>query len=121
MLLPSGFRYDNTDKYIYSKFIQEYSVLICLNVDDMLTINNSMKGVKDTKKYLSSRFKMKNFRKVNTILDIKVKKHSGDYALCQSHYVNKLLNKFQHLKVKKLSTPFDHGLKLLENFRNSIF
>ncbi|KAK3023546.1 hypothetical protein RJ639_044631, partial [Escallonia herrerae] len=32
---------------------------------------------------------------------IKVKKHSGGYALSQSHYIEKMLLKFQHLGIKE--------------------
>jgi hypothetical protein len=46
-----------------------------------------MKDVFETKKYLTSMFKMKDLNEVDTILWIKVKKHSGGYSLCQSHYI----------------------------------
>jgi hypothetical protein len=39
-----------------------------------------MKGVCETKKHLTSMFKMKNLNEAYTILGIKVKKHSG--GLC---------------------------------------
>ena len=45
-----------------------------------------MKGVSETKEYLNSKFKMKNLNEVDTILGIKVKKHSRGYALC-SHII----------------------------------
>lgn len=41
---------------------------------------------------------MKNLNKVYTILDIKVKKHIGGYAIC---YVEKMLTKFKYLEVKE--------------------
>ena len=51
-------------------------------------------------------FKMKDLNKVDTISGIKVKKHSGGYALCQSHYIEKVLLKFKHLEIKVANTPF---------------
>ena len=60
-------------------------MIICLYVDDMLIIGTNMDGVQDTKKYLSSQFKMKDLNEVDTILGIKVKKPCGGFALCQSH------------------------------------
>ncbi|KAK3024292.1 hypothetical protein RJ639_043154 [Escallonia herrerae] len=39
-------------------------------------------------------FKMKDLNEVDTVLGIKVKKHSGGYALSQSHYIEKMLLKF---------------------------
>ena len=40
-----------------------------------------MFGVNKTKKYLSSNVKMKDLGEVDTILGIKVTKHSGGYEL----------------------------------------
>ena len=50
-----------------------------------------MKGVCETKKYLSSMFQMKDLNEVDTILGIKIKRHSKGFALCQSNYVEKVL------------------------------
>lgn len=86
----------------------------------MLIIGTNMDGVNDTKKYLSSRFKMKDLNEVDTILGIKVKKHSGGFALCQSHYVEKILNKFNHLNIKEANTPYDVACKLSENSNRAI-
>uniref|UniRef100_A0A2N9HPB4 Retrovirus-related Pol polyprotein from transposon TNT 1-94-like beta-barrel domain-containing protein n=1 Tax=Fagus sylvatica TaxID=28930 RepID=A0A2N9HPB4_FAGSY len=60
-------------------------------------------------------FKMKDLKEVDTILGIKVKKHSGGYALCQSHYIEKILLKFQYLRIKEVTTPYDSSVKLIEN------
>jgi len=47
----------------------------------MLIISTSKKGVDETKKYLFSLFKMKDLGEVDTILAIKVHKHSMGFAL----------------------------------------
>ena len=80
-----------SDEYIYSKFTKEYEVIVCLYVDDMLIFGTNMIGVCETKKYLSSMFQMKDLNEVDTILGIKIKRHSEGFALCQSHYVEKVL------------------------------
>ena len=82
----------------------------------MLIFGTNMEEISKTKKYLTSRFKMKNIKEVDTILGIKVKKHNRGYALWQSHYIEKLLLlKFQHLGIKEVSTPYDSIVKLTEN------
>ena len=90
-------------------------MIICLYADDLLIFGTNMKVILDTNKYLTSQFKMKDRGKVDTIIGIKVKKQSGSYALSQSHYIEKVLLKFQHLKFKKANTPYDSSIKLLEN------
>ena len=57
---------------------------------------------------------------VDTILGIKVKKHSRGYALNQSHYISKVLDKFKHLGIKQANTPYDTSMKLVENTRRAI-
>ncbi|CAL1386945.1 unnamed protein product [Linum trigynum] len=74
-----------------------------------------MKGINETKEYLTSCFQMKDLGEVDTILGIKVKKHSGGFALSQSHYVEKMLKKFEHLDIKEANTPYDASFKLCAN------
>ena len=56
----------------------EYLILVCLYVDDMLILSNTMNVIIETKRFLSFTFKMKYLGQVDTILGIKVKKNSGD-------------------------------------------
>ena len=44
-----------------------------------------------------------------------MKQNIGGYELCQLHYVEKVLDKFKHLKVKEVNTSFDPSLKLEKN------
>ncbi|KAL6321231.1 hypothetical protein AAG906_016265 [Vitis piasezkii] len=44
--------------------------VLCLYVDDMLILSDDMKGIIETKRFLSSTFKMKNLGEVDTILVI---------------------------------------------------
>ena len=73
-------------------------MIICLYVDDLLIFGTNIQGVNDTKTYLTSQFKMKDISEVDTILGVKVKKHSGGYLLCQSHYIEKVFLIFNYLK-----------------------
>ena len=96
-ILLDGFVHNSSDKCMYSKFTKKYGVIICLYVDDMLIFCMNMKSVFETKKYLSSMFQMEDLNEVDTILGNKIKRHSEGFALCQSHYVEKVLQRFEHL------------------------
>ena len=115
IILSNGFVLNSSDRYLYTKMYGSIAIYLCLYVDDMLIISNKMKDILETKRFLSSTFKMKNLGQVNTILGIKVKQNSGVYELCQSHYVEKELDKFNNLKFKKVNTLFDPSLKLEKN------
>ena len=55
------------DRRLYSKFTKDYGVIVCLYVDDMLIIRTILQGINDTKRYLTSEFKMKDLGEVDTI------------------------------------------------------
>nr|GEU52972.1 zinc finger, CCHC-type [Tanacetum cinerariifolium] len=100
---------------IYSKFTKDYGVILCLYVDDILIVETNMESINETKKFLSSCFQMKDMNEVDTILRIKVKRYSGVYSLNQCHYIDKIINKFQHLNIEEANTPYESSCKLVEN------
>ena len=44
---------------------------------------------------------MKDLNYADSIWKNKVKKHSECFAICQSYYIEKVLKRFEHLKVNK--------------------
>jgi len=77
VILKYGFKHNSDDKCIYSKIINDFGVILCFYMDDMLFISTNMN---DTKKYITSKFKMKNLNELDIILDIKVRKHSERFC-----------------------------------------
>ncbi|GJZ04997.1 zinc finger, CCHC-type containing protein [Tanacetum coccineum] len=70
VVLSSGFHLNQSDKCIYSKFDSSgKGVIICLYVDDMLIFGTDQNQVDKTKKFLSSRFSMKDMGEADVILD----------------------------------------------------
>ncbi|GJT69582.1 zinc finger, CCHC-type containing protein [Tanacetum coccineum] len=114
-IILNGFTHNSSDRCIYSKFTKDYGVILCLHVDDILIVRTNMEGINETKKFLSSCFQIKDMNEVDTILGIKVKSHSGGYPLNQCHYINKIIDKFQHLKIEEANTPYESSCKLVEN------
>ncbi|KAJ9547390.1 hypothetical protein OSB04_019933 [Centaurea solstitialis] len=94
-----GFRHNGADRCIYSKYTKEYTIVICLYVDDMLIIGTDLSGILETNNYLSSNFKMKDLGEIDTILGIKFRRSESEISLSQSHYIEKILTKFQHLNI----------------------
>lgn len=45
-------------------------------------------------------------------LSIIVKKHSNGYVFNQSHYIEKILDKFNHLNIKEANISFENNIKL---------
>ena len=63
---------------------------------------------------------MKDLNEVDTILGIKVKRHDGGFALWQSHYIEKILQKHNHLQIKEAPTPYDSKINMLVNSGRSV-
>ncbi|GJW76656.1 zinc finger, CCHC-type containing protein [Tanacetum coccineum] len=71
--------------------------------------------VDKTKKFLSSRFSMKDIGKADVILGIKIKRENKGILITQSHYIKKILKKFNRIDCSSVSTPMDPVKKLKPN------
>ncbi|GJU87594.1 zinc finger, CCHC-type containing protein [Tanacetum coccineum] len=116
VVLSSGFLLNQSDKCVYSKFDNSgKGVIICLYVDDMLIFGTDQNQVDKTKKFLSSRFSMKDMGEADVILGIKIKRENKGIVITQSHYVEKILKKFNREDCSPVSTPMDPVEKLKQN------
>lgn len=116
VILSNGFALNQADKCVYSKFeTSGKGVIICLYVDDMLIFGTSQDEVDKTKKFLSSSFDMKDMGEADVILGIRIKRGNNGISITQSHYIEKILKKFNFENCSPVSTPIDPSLKLLPN------
>ncbi|GKD99306.1 zinc finger, CCHC-type containing protein, partial [Tanacetum coccineum] len=112
---PQGFIMP-ADKCVYSKFDESGKrVIICLYVDDMLIFGIDQVQVDLTKEFLSSRFSMKDMGEADVILGIRIKHKSNGIVISQSHYIEKVLKKFNYFDCSLVSTPIDTNEKLMPN------
>lgn len=114
-LISNGFVVNASDTCVYSKVIGFDCVIICLYVDDMLILGTNISVVNETKTFLSSQFDMKDLGEVDVILGIKVRKTENGYSLCQSHYIEKVLKRFNYFDVDPVKTPYDPSKCLKKN------
>nr|GEV18612.1 zinc finger, CCHC-type [Tanacetum cinerariifolium] len=71
--------------------------------------------VDKTKKFLSSRFSMKDMGEADVILGIKIKRKIKGIVITQSHYIEKILKKFNREDCSLVSTFMDSVEKLKLN------
>ena len=74
MLVTNGYSINDANKCIYSKYEDNTYVVICFYVDDMLIFATNFKVVCETKKFLGSKFDMKDLGEAEVILGIKITK-----------------------------------------------
>nr|GEX41315.1 zinc finger, CCHC-type [Tanacetum cinerariifolium] len=116
VVLLSGFHLNQFDKCVYSKFDDSgKGVIICLYVDDMFIFGTDQNQVDKTKKFFTSRFLMKDMGEANVILGIKIKRENKRIVITQSHYIEKILKKFNCEDFSPVSTPMDPVEKLKPN------
>ncbi|GKD50888.1 zinc finger, CCHC-type containing protein, partial [Tanacetum coccineum] len=116
VVLSSGFHLNQSDKCVYSKFDDSgKGVIICLYVYDMLIFSTDQNQVDKTKKFLSSRFSMKDIREADVILGIKIKRENKGIVITQSYYIKKILKKCNREDCSPVSTPMDPVEKLKPN------
>ncbi|GKC70755.1 zinc finger, CCHC-type containing protein, partial [Tanacetum coccineum] len=65
--------------------------------------------------FLSSRFSMKDMGEANVILGVRIKHRSNGIVISQSHYIEKVLKKFNYFDCTAVSTPIDTSEKLILN------
>ncbi|GKD63632.1 zinc finger, CCHC-type containing protein, partial [Tanacetum coccineum] len=68
-----------------------------------------------TKEFLSSRFFMKDMGEADVILGIRIKHESNGIVISQSHYIEKVVKKFNYFECTPVSTPIDTSEKLTPN------
>nr|GEU95160.1 zinc finger, CCHC-type [Tanacetum cinerariifolium] len=71
--------------------------------------------VDKTKKFLSSRFSMKDMGEANAIFGIKITCENKGIVITQSHYIKKILKKFNREDCSPVSTPINPVEKLKPN------
>ena len=85
-----------------------------------LIFGTNIDVINDVKHMLSSNFVMKDLSPIDVILGIKILQKDGDIMLMQSHYVEKLLKKFNYSDVKPVLMPFDPSIELKKNLGEGI-
>lgn len=120
VLVTNGYSINDADKCIYNKYEDNTCVVIYLYVDDMLIFGTSLEVVCETKRFLGSKFDMKDLGETKVILGIKITRTPNGLKLSQEHYVEKILRKFEHFDCKPASTSYDPSSQLKKNREYSV-
>ncbi|KAD3640816.1 hypothetical protein E3N88_30039 [Mikania micrantha] len=115
VMLNSGFKMNECDKYVYVKNKRRGYVILCLYVDDMLIIGNDDQMIKSTKDMLKARFDMKDMGLADVIPGVKINRTQNGLELSQSHYVDKILEKFNSGDTNVAQTPVNTTQHLSKN------
>ncbi|KAL0291059.1 UNVERIFIED_CONTAM: hypothetical protein Scaly_2651200 [Sesamum calycinum] len=71
--------------------------------------------ITEIKLFFKNKFEMKDMGDVNVILNIKLIRSTDEIAISQSHYVDKIIEKFGYQNNRIAKTPYDPFVALFEN------
>jgi len=114
-MIKDGFTTNECDKCVYTKIIENAYTILCLYIDDMLIFRTNIRVIKSTKKMLSDNFDVKDLSVVDIILEIKITRTPDEISLSQSHYVDKMIEKFKKRKIKRNKNSFLPHIQLHKN------
>ncbi|KAL0559322.1 hypothetical protein IC582_003930 [Cucumis melo] len=120
LLLSKGFKVNESDECIYYKPEGRLCIIICLYVDDILIFGSNLYVINDVKSMLSENFDMKELGEADVILGIKITRTKNGISLDQSHYIEKILKKYNYFDSKPTCTPYDSSVKLFKNTGDSV-
>ena len=114
-MLSNEVKINKVDKCAYVKNTYKDYVIVCLYVDDMLILNRNDYMIKITKKMLINKFDIKNLGVADVIIEIKIFLICNGLILSQSHYVEKILEKFSKDNNSTIKTLIDISVYLSKN------
>ncbi|CAN6455989.1 unnamed protein product [Victoria cruziana] len=108
-----GFEANLADKCVYQKFSGSKFVFLFLYVDDILIASNDLGLLYETKKFLSTKFNIKDLGDASFVLGIQIfrDRSRGILGLSQKAYIDKVLQRYGMKDCKAGDTPVSKGDK----------
>jgi len=103
------------DKCVYTEIVENAYIIDYLYVDGMLIRRTNIKVIKSTKRMLSNNFDMKDLGVADVILGIKIIRTSDEISLSQSHYMDKVIERFKDHRIKENTNLFLSHIHLRKN------
>ena len=115
-----GFRESDVDPCVLVRMSKKKEVeIVAVYVDDLTLITETPEEMQHIKESLSNTFKMNDLSELHYCLDVNVHLDEKSTYLCQSQYIEQLLDKYGLSKANTVSTPMDLSVKLQKNDNHS--
>jgi len=113
IMVRIGFKKGASDQCLYIKIKNGVSCFVLLYVDDLLIFCSDIGMIKTVKQLLSKEFEMSDVGKVGTFLGMHIQDMKNETInLSQTHYLEKVIQKFLMKDCKPIATPMEKRLHL---------
>lgn len=114
-----NFKATESDKCVFVSVVNNHTVFLALYVDDGLSICESLDAINKVLNYLKSNFQI-TVGSASDFVGMEIKRDNvkGTIKICQTAYVDKVLNNFGMLNAKASSVPAESGLYLCKSEKN---
>ena len=111
------FQNSSHDPCLYTQHETKKILILALYVDDLIIAGNSKSDISALKEKLYRKFEMKDLGLAKKMLGIEIKRDRAERKIfmSQSEYIKEILNSFDMVNSKKVSTPMDRSYFELVN------
>ena len=120
LVISNGYKINESDKCISYKSENDVCTIICMYVDDLLIFCSNIHDVNAAKCLLTVNFATKDLSEASLILEIEITRSKKEIFLDQTHYIEKILKKYNYFDCKPISTSYDSSTKLFKNTNDSV-
>jgi hypothetical protein len=111
-----GFHVSDADSCVFTRISKgDRLEIVSVYVDDLIIIAETLEDIRQIKQSLSQTFKMKDLGELHYCLGMNVHIDENGIYLCQSQYIQRLLEKYGLSEANVVSTPMDSNVKLVKN------
>ncbi|GKC94392.1 ribonuclease H-like domain-containing protein [Tanacetum coccineum] len=107
LLMDNGFVQSLNDFSLFVKNDKDVMLILLVYVDDIIATENNVDEINNFKQFFSTKFLIKDLRKLKYFLGIKVLNVQNGICLTQRKYCTELLTEFGMLAYKPCSTPIE--------------
>ena len=113
-LCDIGFTQSTNDPCVYTSVGPKGLVIIAVHVDDLIIAGETEQSVQSIKSSIGDRYTVKDLGKLEYVLAISVNQHADGIWIGQPGYTKKVLERFNMMDCKPVSTPADSSTKLMK-------
>ncbi|XP_071738757.1 uncharacterized mitochondrial protein AtMg00810-like [Rutidosis leptorrhynchoides] len=119
-LVENGFSQRKNDYSLFIKSLNGVFIALLVYVDDIVVTGNNVEEILKFKRFLSSKFKIKDLGVLKYFLGIEVIRSDTEICLSQRKYTLDLLSEFGLLGSKPCQTPIEPNVRFDDNNVNDL-